>query len=86
MPMAVPTKCASPACRESTIKPIHCSTQKVAIDAVDGPAVFAHLVTYRCGRCGHTWAVQGYSSDVSRWPVSESGGEPVGIRSSIRAW
>ena len=84
--MALPTNCANPLCREVAIKPIHCSSRKVAIDAVDGPPVFAHHVVYRCAQCGNTWAVHGYSSEDSLWTARHAGSEPVGATTNGRGW
>ena len=70
MALSTPSKCTNPRCLDTAIKPIHHFSQSVAIDAVDGPPVFSHHVTYRCQQCGHTWAVQGYTSqrylDITR--------------------
>jgi hypothetical protein len=71
MSLAMPLVCANPLCGDVAFKPIHCATQKVAIDAVEGPPVYSHHVTYRCSSCGHTWATQGYSSE--RVAVPEAG-------------
>ena len=83
--MPLPTHCANPICRGPEIKPIHCSSQSIAIDAVDGPPVFAQLVTYRCAQCGHTWAIQGYSCGAASWPTKERSSEGIGSRYSSRA-
>lgn len=69
MSVLVPTNCANPQCREPSVKPIHCASQEVAIDAIDGPSVFSHFITYRCSECGHTWAAQGYSAEEHVWPA-----------------
>lgn len=61
MSIPVPTNCSNKECCAPAIKLIHHSWQKVAIDAVDGAPVFAHLVTYRCSQCGHTWGLRGYA-------------------------
>jgi hypothetical protein len=73
MSIAVPTRCANPECRDHSFKPIHHISQGVAIDAVDGARVFAHLITYRCTRCGHTWGVRGHSPDASPGPLMPEG-------------
>ncbi len=61
MSIPVPTSCSNKECGAPSIKLIHHSWQKVAIDAVDGAPVFAHLVTYRCSQCGNTWGLRGYA-------------------------
>lgn len=43
MSIPVPTNCSNKECCAPAIKLIHHSWQKVAIDAVDGAPVFAHL-------------------------------------------
>jgi len=86
MSMAVPTNCANPECREPAIKPIHRSSQSVAIDAVDGAPVFAHYVTYRCSQCGHTWAVQGYSLENTAWQSNGDGAAARDDTKSSRGW
>jgi hypothetical protein len=71
MSISVPMTCANAECREPTVRLIHCSSQKVAIDAVDGAPVFSHFITYRCPRCGHTWAEQRYSSQADIRPTQD---------------
>jgi hypothetical protein len=73
MSVSVPVCCTNRECREPTVRAIHCSSQKVAIDAVDGPPVYSHFITYRCSRCGHTWAAQTYSSHADPWPAKGQG-------------
>lgn len=68
MSISVPMNCANPECRGLSFRPIHRSSQPVAIDAIDGAPVFAHLVTYRCTNCGHTWGVRGYSPEAEFAP------------------
>jgi hypothetical protein len=81
-----PTHCANPECREPTIKPIHRSSRKVAIDAVDGPPVYSQHITYRCVQCGHTWAVQGYSAEDFSAPARSDDGMAKENRTSSRGW
>lgn len=86
MSISVPTNCTSPDCREASIRPIHRSSRKVAIDAVDGPAVFALHVTYRCTLCGHTWAVQGYSGEDAAWQSSTDHAAVRELQLACRGW
>jgi hypothetical protein len=71
MSISVPTSCTNPECLEPSVRAIHCSSQKVAIDAVDTASVYSHFITYRCSRCGHTWAAQQYSSRANIWPTGD---------------
>jgi len=73
MSVSVPEHCANPECREPSIRPIHQSSQAVAIDAVDGPPVLAHHIIYRCSQCGHTWGVRGHSATRYEFPAIEHG-------------
>ena len=59
MSIALPKCCSNPLCRGRDFKAIHRFARAVAINAVNGPSVFAHHITYRCDECGQTWAVQG---------------------------
>ena len=86
MPIDVPVNCANPDCHEPAIKAIHCSSRSVAIDAVDGAGVFARHITYRCSQCGHTWALQGYSSVDSGWPPVDERPATGSSRSEDRGW
>ncbi len=86
MSISVPTNCTSPECRQPSIKPIHRSSRKVAIDAIDGPPVFALHVTYRCTRCGHTWAVQGYAAQDAGWQSSNDRAAVRDLQLSCRGW
>jgi predicted RNA-binding Zn-ribbon protein involved in translation (DUF1610 family) len=69
MSLSIPTQCTNPECGQSAIRQIHSASESVAIDAFDGPPVFAQHVTYRCSQCGHTWAVRGYTSDHGSPPA-----------------
>ena len=82
----VPTNCANPECRERSIKPIHHSSEKVAIDAVDGPQVFSHLITYRCTQCGNTWGVRGYSGDAAEGSAGHGAAAMQKLLVSRRGW
>jgi hypothetical protein len=73
MSIPVPVACTNPECQEPSVRLIHCSSQKIAIDAVDGAPVFSHFITYRCPRCGHTWAEQRYSSQADVRPTKNQG-------------
>ena len=86
MSISMPTNCANPECRQPSIKPIHCSSQRVAIDAVDGPQVFAHLITFRCLQCGHTWGTRRYSADASILPSRANGFATLQAETSNRGW
>ncbi len=86
MSFPAPTVCANSECREAGVRQIHCSSQSVAFDSVDGASVFAHHVTYRCPRCGHTWAVQGYSPDDAIRPAGIPSQAPDPTRTSSRGW
>ena len=67
MSISLPTGCTNPKCRGPSIKPIHCLSRPIAIDAIDGPPVFTHFITLRCTECGQTWAIRGYSADENAW-------------------
>jgi hypothetical protein len=69
MSNSVPKHCTNPACHEPTIKAIHRTSRRAAIDAVDGAGVYAELVTYRCTKCGHTWGVSGYATEGAGVPA-----------------
>jgi hypothetical protein len=86
MSISVPTHCANPKCGQPTIRPIHVSSQKYAIDAVDGEGVFIHHITYRCKQCGHTWAVQGYSPHENLEPARIQKVAATGNQLSSRGW
>ncbi|MEO5988555.1 MAG: hypothetical protein ABIU54_12200, partial [Candidatus Eisenbacteria bacterium] len=83
MSISVPTNCTSPECREPAIRPIHRSSRKVEIDAVDGPPVYALHVTYRCTLCGHTWAVQGYTAEDMGWQTKSERSVPKQFQPSV---
>jgi transposase-like protein len=86
MSISVPTNCANPKCGQPTIRTIHVSSQKFAIDAVDGAGVFVHHVTYRCTMCGHTWVVQGYSAQENLRPARDQRVATNGNQLSGRGW
>lgn len=86
MSASLPTNCANPECREPSIRPIHCSSRKVAIDATDGPPVFSQFITYRCSQCGHTWAVQRHSAQESVWSARDQDVATRGAAASKRGW
>lgn len=84
--MSIPTYCANPLCGETAIKPIHWSSQRTAIDAVDGPQLFAHQIVYRCSQCGNTWAIHGNSSTDYLVPGQHSAKTTAGSGPSSRVW
>ena len=86
MPIMTPTNCANPDCGGPAIRSIHHSAQAIAIDAVDGPPVFAHHMTYRCSQCGHTWAIQGYSADANGWLAKEPDGAMKASQTMSGGW
>jgi hypothetical protein len=86
MSISIPTQCANPECRKTAIRQIHSSSEPVAIDAFDGPAVLAQQVTYRCAECGHTWAVRGFASDQASLPPRAAGGVVRRPLTNSRGW
>jgi hypothetical protein len=86
MSIPVPERCANSECRDRNIEPIHRSSQPVASAVVDGPPSYHHHTTYRCAQCGHTWAVQGYSTLDNTWPAKNDGDPRSGTSTSRRTW
>ncbi len=53
-----PIQCTNPACCASSIRVVHRSRQWFTATAVDGRQGQAHLLVYRCFKCGHMWATR----------------------------
>ena len=86
MSVPMPASCPNRDCRHAEIKPIHCISQKVAIDDIEVRPVYSHLVTYRCLNCGHTWAVQGYSCEEFSKHTQREDFAVSGILTASRGW